>query len=392
MKTREILDRVAKSARRYTDEGFLVVPARIARTGIQEYRAFELGIEDGDPLRVVRIYRSPEEVFSPEAMVSFEGKPVTDDHPSDFVSADNWKELSKGFARNVRRDGDYLVADLVIADKEAIDKVVGGKVELSNGYVADYDWRPGVTADGEAYDGQQKNIRGNHVAIVDAARCGPACRVSDSNLNPKGKPMADRKVTIDGIPFELPEAAAAAVEKVVQARDAAQAASVTAGENLAAAMTAHAQAIEAKDAEIEQLKKDVITPDQRDAMAAAWAKLIADAKRLVPDFDTSGKTCDAIRREVIGKVEDGRKALVDAVLAGRALDSVDGEVVKMAFAVLAAAPVADSIPNGNGATPNPIADAIKGQQSEDTVEGSGRDAYIKRVTDAWKTPATSTQE
>lgn len=392
MNTRETLDRVSKSARRYTDEGFLVVPARIARTGIQLYRAFELGIKDGDPLRIIRIYRPPEEVFAPEAMASFENKAITDDHPEDFVTAENWKALSKGFARNVRRDGDYLVADLVVTDKEAIDKVVGGKIELSNGYGADYDWTPGKTADGQEYDGQQKNIRGNHVAIVDAARCGPACRVSDSQLTPKGKPMADRKVTIDGIPFDLPEAAAAAVEKVVQSRDAAQAASAKAGEDLAKAASAHAEAIAAKDAEIEKLKKDVMTPDARDAMVEAWAALISDAKRLVPEFDHKGKTCDAIRREVLGKLGDEHKPVIDAILSGRKLEDADAETLKMAFRVVSAS--APAAKPGAGGEKNPIADALAKQQqgggSDD--KPSGRDAYIAGITDAWKTPATSEQE
>lgn len=380
-----------KSRRIYTDEGYLVVSARIARTGVQEYRAFELGIDDGDPMRVIRIYRAPEEVFSTDAIASFENKPATDNHPQEFVDAKNWKDLSKGFARNIRREDDYLVADLVITDQDTIDKIVGGKVELSNGYTADYDWTAGKTPDGEAFDGQQKNIRGNHVAIVDAARCGPACRVSDNHT--QGViPMADRKVTIDGIPFELPEAAAAAVEKVVQARDAAQAACVKAGEDLAASMTAQAESIKAKDAEIEAMKKDVMTPDARDAMVEAWSKLIADAKRLVPEYDHKGKTCDAIRREVLGKIEDGRKALINAVLAGRTLDSVDGDVVKMAFNVLSAAPVADQMSGDGHGGSNPIADAIKGQQTGDNSQPSGRDAFIQRTTDAWKTPAISEQE
>ena len=47
-----IKDRInlTDSQRKYTDEGFLIVPARIARTGIQEYLAMEMGLEDRNPV------------------------------------------------------------------------------------------------------------------------------------------------------------------------------------------------------------------------------------------------------------------------------------------------------------------------------------------------------
>lgn len=390
MKTREIIDRKA-GRRRYTDEGYLIVPARIARTGIQEYRAFELGLNDGDPMRIVRIYRAPDEVFSPEAMASFDGKPITNNHPEEFVDASNWKALSVGFARKVARDGDYLTAELIVTDKAAIDLIAGGKVELSNGYTADYDWAPGTTPSGEAYDAQQKNIRGNHVAIVDAARCGPACRVSDSPTE-GAIPMADRKVTIDGIPFDLPEAAAAAVDKLASERKAAQDASIAAADALAKAQTEHAAALKAKDAEIEALKKDVITPDQRDALVEAWAKLTADAARMVPNYDHKGKTCDAIRREVIAALakDEKRKPMIDAALAGRDLASVDAESVKMVFSILAAAPATEAAPQQSR---DAIADALKDQATGDN-NGAATDpraAMIDAMQNAWKTPFTQEQ-
>lgn len=386
---REIVDR-AGLARYYTDEGFLVVPARIARTGIQEYRAFEMGIEDGDPWRVIRVYRSPEEVFDPAAMRSFENKVITDDHPAEFVTSKNARELQRGFVRNVRREGNFLMADLIVTDQELIDKINDGKVELSNGYDSAYDWTPGTSPQGEKFDAQQKNIRGNHVASVDAARCGPACRVSDSKPTPKGKAMADRKVTIDGIPFDLPEAAAAAVDNLIKSRDAAQAASTKAGQDLAAANAAHATALQAKDGEIEKLKKDVMTPEARDAMVEAWAATLDSAKRLVPDLDTKGKTCDAIRRGVITKLhaDAAHKPVIDAVLAGRTLESVDGEAVKTIFNVLAA-----SKPAAKSTDTDPVAEALRRKHADKSNDApEGRSAYVNRLEDAWKTPINSKEQ
>ena len=133
--------------------------------------------------------------------------------------------------------------------------------------------------------------------------------------------MADalRKVIVDGIPVEVNDTAAAAIDKLVQARDKALADVKTADAALVEANTKHTEALAAKDAEIETIKKDVITPEARDALVADWAKLIGDAKRLVPELVTDGKTCLAIRREVIAALagkDATAKAVSDAVLAG----------------------------------------------------------------------------
>ena len=65
-----------------TGEGFLIcrnVP--IARIGVQEYLGREIGLSGADAERLITVTRPPEEVFSDAAMASFEGKPVTNDHP-----------------------------------------------------------------------------------------------------------------------------------------------------------------------------------------------------------------------------------------------------------------------------------------------------------------------
>lgn len=381
MYNKHVIDFV-RGTRRYTDEGYLIVPAKLARTGIQEYRAFELGLTDREPLEIVRVYRSPEEVFHPDAVSSFDAQPVTDNHPAEFVNANNWSKLSRGFARKVQRDGEYLVAELIVTDKALIKLVEKGKVQVSNGYTADYDWTPGKTPDGQAYDAQQRNIRGNHVAIVDAARCGPACRVGDNQ--PTGAtPMAVKKVTIDGIPFEMEEAAAAAVEKLVadrdthkQARDAApKLVAVKVGdttvhvdnaEPVLGLMTAHA-------AEVEALKKDVITPEQRDALVADWAQLMNDAKRLAPTVDTKGKTCDAIRREVIAVAakDEKRKPIIDAALAGKKVEDAPADTIKLAFNVIAATPVGGQKQKDH----DPVAVALQ-RGTTDANKPAGRDAYV----------------
>lgn len=170
-----------------TPEGFLVchdVP--IARTGTQLYLADEVPIEGG-PGGQVQIHRREDQVFRPETLASFEGKPVTIDHPDDFVTPENWKELAVGVTQNVRRgDGleqDLLIADLLITDAEAIKQVREGLRQVSCGYDADYvQEMPG--------QGHQENIVGNHVALVDRGRAGPRCAIQDKDSN-----MATKKST-----------------------------------------------------------------------------------------------------------------------------------------------------------------------------------------------------
>ena len=159
-----------------TNEGFLVchdVP--IARTGVQLYSSDEIPIESRNG--EVKVIRDEESVFNPDTMASFEGKPVTINHPPDFVTPENWKEHAVGTTQNVRRgtglQDDLLIADLLITDKEAIDAIRNaGLREVSCGYDASYE----QTDDGV---GRQFEIVGNHVALVAKGRAGSRCAIQD---------------------------------------------------------------------------------------------------------------------------------------------------------------------------------------------------------------------
>src|SRR4051812_99678 len=136
---------------RRTADGYLAAHARVARTGIQEYRGSELGRPDLDR---VRVYRSPEEVFSADALKSFAHRPVTLKHPSVPVTAKNWKRYAGGHTGDeVVRDGEYVRVPLVMMDQAIIDAYEkDGIKELSMGYSTDIQWRQGVTDAGEQYD------------------------------------------------------------------------------------------------------------------------------------------------------------------------------------------------------------------------------------------------
>jgi hypothetical protein len=168
-----------------TPEGFLLCESvPIARIGNQMYSDKEIPLE-GDADGLLQIERAPDEVFKDETLASFEGKPVTIDHPDTFVNPENWKELAVGVTQNVRRgagiEDDLLLADLLVTDQQAIEAVRAGLREVSCGYEADYE----QVAPGK---GRQLNIVGNHVALVERGRAGPRCSIQDKDLEMKQKP------------------------------------------------------------------------------------------------------------------------------------------------------------------------------------------------------------
>ena len=180
--------------REKTPEGFLLckdVP--ISRVGDFDYTPLETGIA-GKGGKVV-MSRSEAELFKPETMASFEGKPVVVGHGS-FADPDNWRRISVGHVQNVRRgEGDQsslLLADLLLQDSEGIRLVEEGQLtEVSCGYDAK------SIDDGDGR-GHQEGIVGNHVALVEKARCGEICKIGDGFMKPKSWKNALRRFFKDG--------------------------------------------------------------------------------------------------------------------------------------------------------------------------------------------------
>lgn len=139
------------------------------------YGRGETPLEVG-PDGTVVIVREAKEVFEPKTLASFEGKSITIQHPKDFVSPENWKELTHGVVQNVRKGSgsqeNDLVADFLITEKTAIGLVKNGLREVSCGYEAEYT----QTGIGRGF---QSNIIGNHVALVDEGRAGSSYAIHD---------------------------------------------------------------------------------------------------------------------------------------------------------------------------------------------------------------------
>lgn len=167
------------SQHRYlTPEGYLVcVDSVLARTGKQTYRRNEV-FGDAEDDSEIEIDRTPEEVFSEETLASFENKPITVEHPDEDVNSENYKDYAVGFVRDIHRGRDngqdVILGTLVIQDKKTIDEIKNGEhTDLSCGYDCD------ITEDEHP---QQRNIRGNHVALCTQGRAGNA-RIVDTAIN-----------------------------------------------------------------------------------------------------------------------------------------------------------------------------------------------------------------
>lgn len=288
---RTVYDRLGYkiTSREYTDEGFLKVPGRVARIGIQQYLAKELGL-GGNPNRVVNVYRPPEEVFDSESLQSYDIADITNDHPTGLVDVSNFKSVSVGVVRGSgRRDGDFVVCDLIVKDKATIEAIQSGKCELSAGYTAVYDESPGVSPDGESYEFVQRSIKINHVAVVSRARGGHMARVFDK------EGMKMKHITLDsGSSVEIADDATAVLvgDSFKRLNDRAEAAERKL-EQVQAVADARAEELAAT----KQLTSDAAIAERVKAIAAVQAV----ATRI------SGETCDSvdiltIQRAALAKV------------------------------------------------------------------------------------------
>ena len=319
-----LFDAVDAKGFRITKDGYLVAEASVARTGIQLYSAGELAM-DGDPNRVVRVYRPPEEVFSAEAMASYAHRPVTVDHPTQMIDAANWKQYAKGQTGDeVVRDGEYVRVPLLLMDAEAISDFNAGKKELSMGYTMDLQIGDGKTKDGDTYDAVQTNLRMNHLALVSRARGGSELRLGDRIK--EDSTMSDVKlttITVDGLSVETTDAGAQAISKLSKDLADAHKAATDSAEAHKTALAAKDKDLAGKDAEIDDLKAKTLTDADLDKKVNDRADLIATAKGIA-DKDYTGMSANDIR-----------KTAVSAKIGTEAIDGKSEDYISARFDILA---------------------------------------------------------
>jgi hypothetical protein len=299
--------------------GFLKVDARLARIGVQIYGDAE-GNRWGE-------LRTEDEVFNTDSMQSFSMAVLTNDHPAEFVNSSNVKDVQIGHTgSDVRRDGNFMRATLLVTDAQAIQDIKDGKVELSNAYTADMVSHEGTT-DGLEHSFRQTNIRGNHVALVDRGRAGPMCRLMTDSGDAYSEPrqtkdtMKTRKITIGGVEHDVTVAVADALD--AEAKKAEDAKLLEDAKNPFAEEEEEEEDEgkkkgDAADVSALRAKVDMLEADgqaYRDGEAAridARASLIATAKTVSSEIKTDGLTNDAIMASVVLSIRPEFKAKLDA--------------------------------------------------------------------------------
>lgn len=165
---------------RIDENGILRVKATIARVGVQDYYT-----DDG---KLERRLRPESEVM--RSARTFSRAIITLNHPKgEFVNSENASIYLRGLSSEcIYKDG-FLDNELTITHSDAVIAACTTHKWLSCGYWADIEYASGVWIDelgvmGEVgksyeYDSIQRNIRGNHIALVERARAGEKATIHD---------------------------------------------------------------------------------------------------------------------------------------------------------------------------------------------------------------------
>lgn len=355
-------------------DGFLRDSPIVARTGIYIYQQ-----PDGT---IRREYRPPEEVFDTDSEASFVGKPIVVGHPaSGIVNSDTAQDLAIGtiLSSGYPKDETNIACDIVIHNPSAI----GEKRGLSLGYRVDVEETPGTTPDGQQYDAIQRNIRINHLAVVDRGRAGAKAR-----LNLDGDEIIEgvetkMKIKIDSVDFEVDEKIANYVNSLQNKEENARVKLDTANTELKSVKEQNT-ALKA-DADDKKAKLDAMTAE-RDGLKAKVDAADAEKEKAVKEAVEAVKADMQERAELeetakIAKVEktDG---LTNAELKAGIVKAAFGEKFKLdgasdAYLDGAYSAAKEMLRNDNAK--NQAAKAKGGAEKQETKNDSANDARSRMI-------------
>lgn len=176
----------AMDKREYDTNGWFEVKDNpLSCVGVYPYLGRSISAEC-DPDRIYGVMRPADELSDPQCVESFRLIPWIDNHvmlgsEEDGLTPAEQKGVQGVVGENVYFDGEYLRANLKVFSEAMASHIANGKKELSCGYRCTYEYAPGVF-EGQPYDFVQRNIRGNHLALVDNGRMGPQVSVQDHHF------------------------------------------------------------------------------------------------------------------------------------------------------------------------------------------------------------------
>lgn len=140
-----------------------------------------------DPEKIYYGYRSGEELE--RGAKTFEGLPLLMGHHVESAD-DPQKEYRVGSSgTDAEWNAPYIDISLFVTDADAIRAIENGKArEISCAYLYEPDFTSGEF-EGQAYDFVMRNIRGNHIALVEEGRAGSDVVVADEQIKPPKKPV-----------------------------------------------------------------------------------------------------------------------------------------------------------------------------------------------------------
>lgn len=168
------------TARKKDQNGYLTIAGNpLTKVGVFPYRGSEIGAPDPD--KIYYVFRPEEELNNPETINSFKLVPFVDEHEwlGDGGTPAEKKGIQGTIGEHVYFDAPYLRGNIRILSESVKNRINNGKIELSAGYSCAYEPSAG-TFNGQHYDYIQKNIRANHLALVDKGRSGADVAVLDS--------------------------------------------------------------------------------------------------------------------------------------------------------------------------------------------------------------------
>lgn len=193
-----------ESKRIYDTNGWYEIKDNpLSREGIFPYLGRSLGasqefIEENNiqPNKTYQVYRSAQALSDPEFLESLRLLPIIDDHE---VLGKNHKPAEEKGVEGVIGENAYfedgiLYSNIKILSEDLKNKIDSGKNELSLGYRANFDNQSGIHQ-GKRYDFTQKDLRANHLALVDNGRMGSkiaVCDEDDNLINENGETMGDK--------------------------------------------------------------------------------------------------------------------------------------------------------------------------------------------------------
>lgn len=168
---------VHDSARNEDINGFVtIVKNPITRVGVFQYLGSSIG-GDAEPHKIYNVYRPAESLTDPETQESFKLIPIVDDHdmlgdPLKGMMPAERKGVEGTTGEQLEFDpvSGILFSNLRVYSRRLLAKIKSGKSDLSLGYRCAYKKIAGFF-NGMPYDYIQVNMKGNHLALVDEARC-----------------------------------------------------------------------------------------------------------------------------------------------------------------------------------------------------------------------------